>query len=338
MASKAKPAAFLPLGAIIQQYRVNGINIVQNFPTAELYQQHNAPFFGETIGRVANRISGAKINNLNGRSYQLAANNGPNSLHGGKMGWGTRVFDGPTTVQRNGKEATMFKYVSKDGEEGYPGTVELRVWYTTYTEKDQGSSVNVLEAEYEVELVDDEDVQETAVAVTNHSYFNLSGDNAPSIEGTEVTLSTNMHQVVDDVDIPTGPIEPYPGVEANRAFTLGPKEPDIDHCFVLDTSPETIPIDTRSEPLRKLASFYHPTTKIHLEVHSTEPAFQFYTGKYIDVPAVAGLPARGPRSGFCVEPSRYINAVNVDRWRSMVVLKRGSKFGSKFVYRAWQSE
>lgn len=336
MASNLKPSvAFLPLGAIIQEFRVNGVNIVQNFPTTELYQKYNDPFFGETIGRVANRISGAKINNLNGRSYQLTANNGPNSLHGGKLGWGKRVFDGPTAVERNGKEATMFKYLSRDGEEGYPGTVELRVWYTTGTEHEQGFSVNVLEAEYEAELVGVENIQETVVAVTNHSYFNLG--NAPTIEGTEVTLSTNLHQVVNDVDIPTGPIEPYPGVEANKAFTLGPKEPDIDHCFVLNTAPESIPIDTRTLPIRRLGAFYHPATKIHLEVHSTEPAFQFYTGKYIDVPAVGGLPARGQRSGFCVEPSRYINAVNVDKWRSMVVLKRGHKYGSRFTYRAWHS-
>ena len=335
MVSNAKQSVvFLPLGAIIQEYRVNGINIVQNFPTAELYRRYNEPYFGETIGRVANRISGARINHLNGRSYQLPANNGPNSLHGGKLGWGKRIFDGPSTVERNGKEATLFKYVSRDGEEGYPGTVEVRVWYMTRTEYEQGFQVNVLEAEYEAELIGDEDVQETVVAVTNHSYFNLG--NAPTIEGTEVTLSTNLHQVVNDVDIPTGPIKPFPGIETDKTFVLGPSEPDIDHCFVLNTKPESIPVDTRDLPMRKLGTFHHPTTKIHLEVHSSEPAFQFYTGKYIDVPAVGGLPARGKRAGFCVEPSRYINAVNVDGWRSMVVLCRGHKYGSRFMYRAWQ--
>jgi aldose 1-epimerase len=166
------------------------------------------------------------------------------------------------------------------------------------------------------------------------SYFNLS--NSSSIEGTEVTLSTAWHQVVDDTSIPTGEIALYPGVNAQEMFTLGSKEPDVDHCFIMNKDPSSVPIDTRSLSLQLLATFYHPTSKVHLEVHSTEPSFQFYTGKYIDVPQVGDLPSRGPRSGFAVEPSRYINAVNHDEWRSMVVLKRGQRYGSRIVYRAWQ--
>jgi len=332
--SSTKAFTFLPLGAIIQKFVVNGKNIVQGFPVAELYKQHNAPFFGETIGRIANRVSKAKINNLNGKSYQLAVNNGPNSLHGGDLGWGKREFEGPTTVDRNGKEATLFKYVSKDGEEGYPGTVEVRVWYVQAKEEVDGAQQEVLYIEYEAELIGDE-VEETAINMTNHSYFNLSG--GPTITGTEVNLITNKYQVVDDGGIPTGPIEEYPGVSAKKTFTLGEKEPDIDDCFVANTDPSSIPIDTRSSPLQKLASFYHPETKVHLEIHSTEPAFQFYTGKYIDVPAVGDLPARGARAGFCVEPSRYVNAVNVPEYKSMMVLKKGEKYGTKIVYRGWHA-
>lgn len=332
--SSTKAFTFLPLGAIIQKFVVNGKNIVQGFPTAELYKQHNAPFFGETIGRIANRVSKAKINDLNGKSYQLAVNNGPNSLHGGDLGWGKREFEGPIIVDRNGKEATLFKYVSKDGEEGYPGTVEVRVWYIQAKEEVDGAQQEVLYIEYEAELIGDE-VEETAINMTNHSYFNLSG--GPTITGTEVNLITNKYQVVDDGGIPTGPIEEYPGVSAKKTFTLGEKEPDIDDCFVANTDPSSIPIDTRSSPLQKLASFYHPETKIHLEIHSTEPAFQFYTGKYIDVPAVGDLPARGARAGFCVEPSRYVNAVNVPEYKSMMVLKKGEKYGTKIVYRGWHA-
>jgi aldose 1-epimerase len=166
------------------------------------------------------------------------------------------------------------------------------------------------------------------------SYFNLNG--SASIEGTEVTLTTSLHLPVDNTSIPLGSIEAYPGINANEKFTLGATEPDIDHCFIKNDVPASIPLDTRSLSLNKLASFYHPGSKMHLEVHSTEPAFQFYTGKYIDVKAVGDLPARGPRSGFCVEPSRYINAINTDEWKEMVVLKRGEKYGSRSVYRAWR--
>ncbi|KAF2793689.1 galactose mutarotase-like protein [Melanomma pulvis-pyrius CBS 109.77] len=325
---------FLPLGAIIQEFNIRGRNIVQGFPTAELYKQYNFPFFGETIGRIANRVSGAKINDLNGKSYQLAVNNGPNSLHGGDLGWGKREWEGPLNVERNGKQAILFKYTSVDGEEGYPGTVEVRVWYVQEKEQDGGVEKEVLHIEFEAELVGDE-VKETAINITNHSYFILSDAN--SIAGTEVTLITNKYQVVDAGGIPTGPIEEYPGVTPNKAFTLGEKEPDIDDCFVANTDPASVPVDTRTQPLQKVASFYHPDTKIHLEISTTEPAFQFYTGKYIDVPAVESLPARGARSGFCVEPSRYVNAINIPEYRDMMVLKKGEVFGSKIVYRGWEA-
>lgn len=159
---------FLPLGAIIQKIQVRGLNIVQNFPTADLYRAYNEPYFGETIGRVANRISGAKINDLNGKSYPLAANNGPNSLHGGKLGWGKCQFEGPFSVEHDRQQSVMFKYISPDGEEGYPGTVEVRVYYTASTGQQDGKQVTILKVEYEAELVGKEDIQETAVAMTNH--------------------------------------------------------------------------------------------------------------------------------------------------------------------------
>lgn len=156
---------FLPQGAIIQEFKVHGYNIVQSFADATLYQ--NAPYFGETIGRMSNRIKGATIDSLNGQSYKLAPNNGPNSLHGGQVGFGKRVFTGPEPVERNGREAVRFTYLSPDGEEGYPGTIELRVWYTAWEETSGGVTKVCLEAEYEVEMVGDE-CEETVVGVTNH--------------------------------------------------------------------------------------------------------------------------------------------------------------------------
>ena len=160
---------FLPQSAIIQEFKVGGRNIVLGFPSAASYKTGNSPFFGETIGRVANRISGARIDNLNGKSYSLSANNGPNTLHGGTEGWGKKDFEGPTPTTRGGRDAVMFNYLSHDGEEGYPGTVELRVWYFPGLEKDLGVEKTSLEIEYEVELVGDE-VEETIVGVTNHRY------------------------------------------------------------------------------------------------------------------------------------------------------------------------
>ena len=168
-------------------------------------------------------------------------------------------------------------------------------------------------------------------------YFNLSG--LPTIEGTVVSLCTSSYLPVGDSGLPTGGPTFYPGLSANKEFTLGLTEPDIDNCFIVDPSlTSSIPLDTRSSPLNRLVTAFHSKTGIHLEVLSTEPAFQFYTGKYIDVPAVDGVEKRGPRSGFCVEPSRYVNAVNVDEWRGQVVLKKGEVYGSRIVYQAWSDE
>lgn len=349
------PFSFLPLGAIIQSFLVgsSNTNIVQGFNTQEHYEKFNGPFFGETIGRVCNRVRDAKLS-LNGQSYELAKNNGPNNLHGGEKGWGKQVWAGPTPVgvrtipglegKLEGGESVKFALTSKHLDEGFPGRVEATVTYTAGTQTSPtGKEVRVLGIEYEARLVGEE-VQETVINMTNHSYFNLSGANtSSSIAGTEVTLSTNTHLPLDDGGIPLAGVEAkaYPGIEAKKPFTLGATEPDVDDCFILPTTatkstPSTIPLDTRTSPLNLLVSASHPDTKLHLEVLSTEPAFQFYTGKYIDVPAVDGLPARGARSGFCVEPSRFVNAADVPEWKNQVLLKKGDVYGARTVYRAWE--
>ncbi|KIW89193.1 uncharacterized protein Z519_10045 [Cladophialophora bantiana CBS 173.52] len=323
--------SFLPQGAIIQEFKVAGHNIVLGYPTPEPYA--DSPFFGETIGRVANRIKDAEFT-LNGKLYKLAANEGPTHIHGGLKGWGKKKFNGPQPVSRNGKEAVLFTYVSPDGEEGYPGTVELRVWYIAWTEEESGLTKTVLETEYEVELIGNE-CDETVVNITNHGYFNLS--DGPTIEGSVVTLYTSKYLVVNSALIPTGAIEDFPGIEANKPFVLGATEPDIDHCFVIDTDTSYLPLDTRPRQLKPLISVSHPRTKLHLDVFSTEPCFQFYTGKHIKAAATAQTPARGARAGFCVEASRFINAINVPEWRNQVILKRGQIWGAKTVHKAWKA-
>jgi aldose 1-epimerase len=171
MPLKKSVADFLPLGAIIHSFRVDGINIVQHFNKAEHYRDYNVPYFGETIGRVANRIKNATIENLNGRAYQLAANNGPNCLHGGLSGWGKKLWKLHDVTERSIdcdlKVQWKFGYQSKDGEEGFPGTVESTVTYTEGVESGpSGEEISVLEIEYEAELLSGAD--ETVLAMTNH--------------------------------------------------------------------------------------------------------------------------------------------------------------------------
>ena len=159
---------FLSQGATIQEFRISNHNIVLGFPEAKFYKTHNVPYFGETIGRTTNRVKDAQLHDLNGKTYQLHANDGPNCLHGGKEGWGKKDFEGPRPVMRGGKEGVQFTYLSRDGEEGYPGTVECHVWYTAGKE----GEVTVLDVEYQVEFVGDE-CEETVVGVTNHRYGHL---------------------------------------------------------------------------------------------------------------------------------------------------------------------
>lgn len=136
-------------------------------------------------------------------------------------------------------------------------------------------------------------------------------------------MYTDLYQAKDNNNIPIGDLEKFPDIVAGEEFTLGATKPAIDHTFVMDSDPSGVPLDTRRRPLKKLCEFRHPSTKIRLEALSTEPAFQFYTGEYVNVAAVDDIPARGSRSGLCIEASRYANAVNNESWRQMVLLKRG---------------
>lgn len=168
---------FLAQGAILQNFNVNGQNIVLGFPDPILYETtNNNSFFGETIGRTTNRIKDALLRNLNGgKTYHLAANEGSNNLHGGGLrGWGKKRFKVKTKKvkkfnnNKEEEEAIEFSYVSNDGEEGFPGTVECRVLYQQRLEEGK----TVLQVDYEVELAGD-DCEETVVSVTNHRYLNL---------------------------------------------------------------------------------------------------------------------------------------------------------------------
>ncbi|KEZ41775.1 putative Aldose-1-epimerase [Scedosporium apiospermum] len=336
------PFRFLRTGAIIQSWRVGGLNIVLGFPTEDVYETHNEFYFGATLGRVANRIKGAMLTNLNGaQTYSLPENEGPNILHGGNKSWGKRKWDGPNRVEVRkieglfdvkGEQSLQFSLLSEDGDEGFPGSVDARVTYTAgWQTTERGEQVSVLQLEYEAELAGD--AEETVINMTNHSYFNLTG--ASTITGTQVTLCSAQHLPKDAENIPVSGPEPFPAIKANEAFILSDTAPVVDHCFVINEAPETIPLDTRCLPLQNMAQTYHPESGIHVEVWGTDPAFQFYTGENTNVPAVAGMGARGPRSAFCVEPSRYVNAPEVDEWRGMVLMKKGQRYGSRIVYRGW---
>ncbi|KKK14791.1 hypothetical protein P175DRAFT_0440454 [Aspergillus ochraceoroseus IBT 24754] len=323
---------FSSLAAIIQEFNVDGQNIVQGFTKKEYYEKYNLPWFGATIGRFANRIKGGVIESLNGTKYQLEKNNGSNALHGGSNGWGRVEFEGPTVVKRDGKDALLYTYLSPHRDQGYPGAVELKVFYTVSEEVEGGLPRSMLSIEYEAELVGDE-VEETVINVTNHSYFNL-GNTASGADDVIAKLATRDYLPLES-GIPIGPISPHE-IDVTQPFEFGPEKAVFDDCFVMQRDLTGVPVDTRSQPLKLLAEFHHTGTKMNLQVHSTEPAFQFYTGEHINVPEVDGNPKRGPFAGFCIEPSRFVNAINEPDWRHTVLLKKGEKYGCKILYKAWR--
>lgn len=176
----------------------------------------------------------------------------------------------------------------------------------------------------------------------SNSYFTLNLP-SPTIAGTVCTLGTTSYLEVTPDRIPTGRILPYPTLpsEPHTPFTLSATDPDPDDCFVMNPDPASIPLDTRPLPMKLLATLYHPDTGLHLEIESTEPAFQFYTGRFVDVPECETrdgqkVAARGKRSGLCVEPSRYVNCAGREEWRGMCKLKKGEVWGSRSLYRAWK--
>ena len=197
----------IPLGASIYRFEVDGKNIVLSYPDPALHKTLPHPFFGETIGRVANRIANATIPNLNGQSYQLNANNGPNTLHGGSVGWGKAVWKGPTHIRRgawdagvtevappgwtepagggSGRAGIRYDHLSPDGDEHFPGSVQASVWY--FEGRDTAGKV-VFDSEYEARFAEDAaGVEETVVGMTNHRYVHASSTEASDPDDVSAT-------------------------------------------------------------------------------------------------------------------------------------------------------
>ncbi|MCJ1442478.1 MAG: hypothetical protein MMC23_002973 [Stictis urceolatum] len=373
----------IPRGASLQSLPINGQNITLSFPHPSLYSTHPHPHFGETIGRTTNRIAHAQIKNLNGRDYQLFANNGPNNLHGGKVGWGAREWTGPFFVRRGrwdkgivgvrpdgfdmgagkrgdgdketgdqgeGREGWGYSIESEDGEEGFPGAVKAWAWY--FEGRGEKGEV-VLDIEYEIRWKEgyEGEATETVIGITNHAYFNLNlAQSTPAtLADHTATISTPTHQTLrpDLPGIPTGTLTPHPEVPSspNTPFPLSTPSGSIrpiDDCFILNSTPSSIPLDTRPLELQTLATLHGDKSGLNLRVESTEPAFQFYTGITVDVPAWDAGEGRdggqgfGGGSGVCVEPSRYVNAAGSEEWRGMCLLKRAGVFGARSRYWGWK--
>ena len=258
---------------IVPDRRGQRANVVLGFDDLEGYEAHNQAFFGCVAGRYANRIANGRFV-LDGTTYTLAQNNGPHALHGGMQGFDKRVWQAEAVTTGRGP-AVKLSYVSPDGEEGYPGTLEATVTYTL-TESDE------LWMDYTA-ITD----RPTIVNLTNHSYFNLAGPGVGTIDNHVLMLNADRYTPVDAGLIPTGELAAVAGTpfDFRSPRLIGPGQrsshPQIrlgrgyDHNFVLSRSS----LDDTS--LLLAAVVYEPMSGRRLEVFTTEPGIQFYAGNFL---------------------------------------------------------
>jgi aldose 1-epimerase len=273
-------------------------------PTNYDQVQKGFPASAAAIGRVGNRIGKARFN-LDGVEYQLAANNGANHLHGGKKGYSQVIWDGTGVTNIAGESGVQFNYLSKDGEEGYPGNLSVTVTYTL-TDK------NELRLDYRATTD-----KATPVNFTNHAYFNLAGNG--DILDHELWLGADHYTPADDGLIPTGEIASVKGTPldfttptrvGDRITKFEPKINGYDHNFVINGGGKSLVLAARVRD---------PKSGRVMEVHTTEPGVQLYTGNHVK------------HTGLCLETQHYPDSINQPKFPS-VVLRPGQVFKSTTIY------
>jgi aldose 1-epimerase len=299
-------------------------DVVLGFDTLEGYLSGH-PYFGATVGRVANRIARGTFT-LDGHDYTLAVNNGPNSLHGGLKGFDKVVWKGEDVSGPDGP-AVKFTYLSKNGEEGYPGNLSVSVTYSLLSSSDS----EALRIDYSATTD-----QATPVNLTNHSYFNLAGAAAGTILGHVLELAADQYTPTDDTLIPTGAIAAVQGtpLDFTAATPIGARinqlkaEPvGYDHNFVLRDAP-----DAGKVP-RLAARVHEPASGRVLEVRTTEPAVQLYTGNFLDgtLKGKGGVVYR-QHQAFCLETQHYPDSVHHPSFPS-TILRPGSTYTQTTIYK-----
>lgn len=311
------------LGAALIAFRTpdrNGTfaDIALGYDTLEGWQTNNS-FFGVVVGRYGNRIAGGRFA-LDGTTYTLARNNGPNHLHGGNRGFDKAVWTA-RPIERAGGPAVELQYVSADGEEGYPGTLTVTVVY-------------MLTADDELHITYRATTdKKTVVNLTNHTYFNLAGTG--DILGHELQINADRFTPVDSTLIPTGELRAVAGTpfDFRNPTLIGARIEDkdqqlqygngYDHNFVLNRNVGGITVAARA---------LDPSSGRSLEVRTSEPGVQFYTGNFLDGTAVGkGGVKYGRRAGFCLETQHFPDSPNQPSFPS-TVLEPGQTYETTTVF------
>jgi aldose 1-epimerase len=323
-------AAILTYGGIIQSLHAPDrhgevANVALGCADLDTYRQHS-PYFGAVVGRYANRIANGQFT-LDGETYSLPQNNGPNTLHGGLKGFSHKVW----TAELNPTPDSLglaLRYTSPDGEEGYPGNLDVTIEYQL------SPDTNALHIMYSATTD-----APTVVNLSNHSYFNLAGEGSGEILRHAIQLRASRYLPVNDTLIPTGELAPVAGTpfDFTEAHLIGERiaQPGnaqlaiaggYDHCFVFDTTDDLGFVPSYN------ARVIAPSSGRMMDVSTSEPAVQFYTGNQLigDFPGTSGS-AYPRNTGFCLETQHYPDSPNQPDFPS-TELRPGEEFTSHTTY------
>jgi len=310
------------IGVEVPDRNGNMADVVLGFDTIAEYESDKNQYFGCTTGRYANRIAKGKVV-LDSAEYLLATNDGPNHLHGGGPRSLDKVVWESETFENDGHRRVTFRYNSPEGEEGYPGTLAIMVTYTLTDE-------NEIKIEYEATTD-----KRTPVNLTNHSYFNLAGAGASTINDHQLRLNADKYTPVDDLLIPTGKfksVESTPldfrkskriGSEIEKLTNTSTK--GYDHNFVINRR------ESNDRQLVEAAVLHDPHSGRVLEVLTDQPAVQFYSGNSLFGQTGKEGRTYAYRSGCCLETQHYPDSPNQPTWPN-VILSPGETYRHICVY------
>jgi aldose 1-epimerase len=313
-------------GAIVTSLKVADRNgkfddVVLGFNDFDSYLK-NDPYFGAIVGRYGNRIAKGRFT-LSGVEYKLATNNGENHLHGGIKGFDKVVWTGRELKSAAGP-AVVMTYLSKDGEEGYPGNLNVRVVYTL-------TNNNELKIDYTATTDKD-----TVTNITHHSYFNLAGDGNGDILNHLVTINANRFVPTDAGSIPTGELKSVAGTPFDflKPMAIGARINQDDEQLKFGNGYDhTWVINGRPGVMRLAATAYEATSGRVMQVWTTEPGVQFYTGNFLNG-TLTGKSGKvyQRRFGFCFETQHYPDSPNHPAFPT-TTLKKGQTYKSTTIYR-----
>lgn len=313
-------ASIITWGGILRALMVRGIDgverdVVLGFDSLAPYEERH-PWFGTITGRVANRIAKGTFT-LDGVTYNLAVNNGPNHLHGGINGFDRAVWDA-CAEQGDDYARLVLSHTSPDGDEGYPGEVRVEVSYTL-------TNNNELRIDYGASTS-----KPTPINLTNHTYFNLAGHDSGDVLSHHLVMHADRVVAVDDTQIPTGVLPSVKGspFDFHSARALGERIAEVgvgyDHTFVINGD---------SGNLRNAAELWDLTSGIKLSVLTTEPGVQLYTGNHLDGTLVGKGGTRYRRyHGVCLETQHFPDSVNQQHFPSTII-RPGEEYRQTTVFR-----